>query len=73
MASLNRGRKTRFMFFGAKMRTELKNPHYHTYHKTRRVWVRKPFPGEVPLEAIKPRSTKSAGGGSSSGSAKVKS
>ncbi|KAJ5788802.1 uncharacterized protein N7518_005813 [Penicillium psychrosexuale] len=39
----------------AKIRSELKDPHYHAYHKARRVWARKPMPGEVP-----PRSSKSS-------------
>ncbi|KAJ5334539.1 hypothetical protein N7452_006942 [Penicillium brevicompactum] len=30
----------------AKLRRELKNPYYHGYHTARRVWARKPFPGE---------------------------
>ncbi|KAJ5279738.1 hypothetical protein N7478_005110 [Penicillium angulare] len=28
--------------YAAKLRSELKNPHYHTYHKAKRVWARKP-------------------------------
>ncbi|KAJ5774771.1 hypothetical protein N7457_009667 [Penicillium paradoxum] len=31
----------------AKMRAEMKNPRYHIYERARRVWARKPFPGEV--------------------------
>ncbi|KAJ5332859.1 uncharacterized protein N7506_006642 [Penicillium brevicompactum] len=31
----------------AKLRAELKNPRYHIYERARRVWGRKPFPGEV--------------------------
>ncbi|KAJ5102429.1 hypothetical protein NUU61_004651 [Penicillium alfredii] len=31
----------------ANLRKDLKNPHYHPYHKARRVWARKPMPGEV--------------------------
>ncbi|KAJ5178538.1 uncharacterized protein N7500_001237 [Penicillium coprophilum] len=31
----------------AKVRSEIKNPRYHLYQKARRVWARKPFPGEL--------------------------
>ncbi|KAJ5215109.1 hypothetical protein N7468_010788 [Penicillium chermesinum] len=31
----------------AKVRNEINNANYHAYHKARRVWARKPFPGEV--------------------------
>lgn len=31
----------------AKMRAELKKCHCHVYQRARRVWARKPFPGEV--------------------------
>ncbi|KXG52938.1 uncharacterized protein PGRI_081930 [Penicillium griseofulvum] len=39
----------------AKLRSELKNPYIHAYHKARRVWARKPMPGELP-----PRSSTSS-------------
>ncbi|CAG8386125.1 unnamed protein product [Penicillium salamii] len=31
----------------ARLRAELKKPQYHIYERARRVWARKPFPGEV--------------------------
>ncbi|KAK4867100.1 hypothetical protein LT330_007841 [Penicillium expansum] len=34
----------------AKVRSELKNPRYHIYHRARRVWARKPFPEELTSE-----------------------
>ncbi|KAI1839103.1 hypothetical protein DTO006G1_757 [Penicillium roqueforti] len=36
--------------FLAKVRSELKNPKYHIYQRARRVWARKPFPGELTPE-----------------------
>lgn len=35
----------------ANLRNEMKNPRFHVYHKARRVWARKPMPGEVLPEA----------------------
>ncbi|CAG8027782.1 unnamed protein product [Penicillium nalgiovense] len=34
----------------AKIRSEIKNPRYHIYQRARRVWARKPFPGELTPE-----------------------
>ncbi|OQE00705.1 hypothetical protein PENVUL_c047G01343 [Penicillium vulpinum] len=34
----------------AKVRSEIKNPRYHLYQRARRVWARKPFPGEITPE-----------------------
>ncbi|OQD90538.1 hypothetical protein PENANT_c001G00487 [Penicillium antarcticum] len=31
----------------AKLRAEIKNPHYHIYQRARRVWARKPLPDEL--------------------------
>ncbi|KAJ5677600.1 uncharacterized protein N7477_003233 [Penicillium maclennaniae] len=34
--------------YNAKLRAELKNPHFHVYQRARRVWARKPMAGELP-------------------------
>ncbi|KAJ6133723.1 hypothetical protein N7523_000045 [Penicillium sp. IBT 18751x] len=35
------------LVYVARLRKELKNPRFHLYQRARRVWARKPFPGEI--------------------------
>ncbi|KAJ5686814.1 hypothetical protein N7536_009433 [Penicillium majusculum] len=42
--------KDEVIVYLAKVRSELKNPRYHIYQRARRVWARKPFPGELTPE-----------------------
>ncbi|KAJ5984330.1 hypothetical protein N7481_006429 [Penicillium waksmanii] len=40
-------KKEEVYVYCARMRNDIKNPAYHTYHRAKRIWARKPFPGEV--------------------------
>ncbi|KAJ5585144.1 uncharacterized protein N7459_004944 [Penicillium hispanicum] len=42
--------KEQVYVYCAQLRSEMKNQKYHVYHKARRVWARKPMPGEAPRD-----------------------